>query len=173
MLLKHFSTLKQCYSLYSSNDENENIITSKSLWEFFWDCKVISSKTSIVLINRLLMQGARGRFTLAEVADGCEHVHSENRPVLFRQFLDAIIRAAYLKYSNGGILRSKVKRVQKALVETPKTQLGIAVTLIIKKKILPNVGNRREYIAKTNLLAKNYFDEFKTQRLVGLNDRID
>ena len=75
-----------------------------------------------------------------------EDVHNNNRPILFRQFTEAIVRAAYLKYSNGGRLFMENVELasgeEKYTVEKPKSQIGIALLRLLHERLVIYGGNR-------------------------------
>jgi hypothetical protein len=75
-----------------------------------------------------------------------DDVHNIDRPILFRQFAEAIVRAAYLKYSNGGKLFmdnvEDIENGEKYTVEKPKSQIGIALLKLFHEKLLKHGGKR-------------------------------
>lgn len=195
ILLQFNSNLKEWYELYSTKIEAKEreesfTMTSKQLWRFFKDCKVISYKVSIANLNRLFLRGAKNLFKItSNAADNistndqsslsritsiqqavpqldisnipsnpqdsmseeealndinAEDVHSIDRPILYRQFAEAVVRAAYLKYSNGGkLLMDNVEQVigdEKFVIEKPKSQLGISLLKLFNERLLPYGG---------------------------------
>lgn len=69
-----------------------------------------------------------------------EDVHYIERPILFRQFTEAVVRAAYLKYSNGGKLVMENIELssgdEKYTVEKPKSQIGIALLKLFTERLV-------------------------------------
>lgn len=197
VLLQFNSYIKQWYETYSTHieaKEREETFTmsTKQLWRFFKDCKVISYKVSIANLNRLFLRGSKNIFkitsnsadnvstndqsSLSRVSSvhapvpnldisnipshpqeslsdeealneiNAEDIHNAERPILYRHFTEAIVRAAYLKYSNGGKLYMDnielVSGEEKYIVEKPKTQLGIAILKLFTERLVP-CGNKR------------------------------
>jgi hypothetical protein len=195
ILLQFNSGLKEWYEIYSSQVEAKEreesfTMTSKQMWRFFKDCKVISYKVSIANLNRLFLRGAKNLFKITSNAAenistndqsslsrissvqqpvpnldisnipsnpqdsmseeealndmNTEDVHSTDRPILFRQFAESVVRASYLKYSNGGkLLMDNVEQGQgddKYIVEKPKSQLGISLLKLFSERLLPYGG---------------------------------
>jgi len=73
-----------------------------------------------------------------------EDVHKPNRTLLQRQFVEALVRVAFLKYSNGGVLELSNEVVgtgeQAVEMELPKSQIGIAVFRLFREKLVPFAG---------------------------------
>lgn len=195
ILLQFNSNLKEWYELYSTRIEAKEreesfTMTSKQLWRFFRDCKVISYKVSIANLNRLFLRGTKNLFKITSngaenvstndqsslsrissvqqavpnldisnipsnpqdsISDedalndmNSEDVHSIDRPILFRQFAESVVRAAYLKYSNGGKLVMDNVELgygeDKYVVEKPKSQLGISLLKLFNERLVPYGG---------------------------------
>ena len=195
ILLQFNSYLKQWYEAYSTQieakvREESFTMTSRQLWRFLKDCKVISYKVSIANFNRLFLRGSKNIFkiignnaenistndqsslsrissiaapvpnldisnipsnpqesmseeeTLPEIT--ADDVHTIERPILFRQFAEALVRAAYLKYSNGGKLFMEnielTSGEEKYVVEKAKSQIGIAVLKLFTEKLVKYGG---------------------------------
>lgn len=72
-----------------------------------------------------------------------DDVHSATRPLLLRQFIEGLVRVAFLKFANGGKLSLDNERLGgvegDVYIEKPKTQLGIAVYNLFAVHLLPNV----------------------------------
>ena len=73
-----------------------------------------------------------------------EDIHYTERPILMRHFVEAVVRVAFLKYSNGGFLRLENEVVKKGdkeiTVERPKSQIGIALFKLLNERIVKNIG---------------------------------
>ena len=82
--------------------------------------------------------------SLSEISN--EDVHNIDRPILLRQFAEAVVRAAYLKYANGGkLLMDNVEILagdEKYTVEKPKSQIGIALLKLFNERLVPYGGKR-------------------------------
>jgi hypothetical protein len=79
-----------------------------------------------------------------------EDVHKPNRTLLQRQFVEALVRVAFLKYSNGGVLELSNEVVstgeQAVEMELPKSQIGIAVFRLFREK-LSSLAGQSSYLA--------------------------
>jgi hypothetical protein len=82
-------------------------------------------------------------------------VHNSEQPVLFRQFAEAIVRVAYLKYARGQMLVLEDERLQAGneefYVERSKTQLGIALYKLLNERLVPLIGQHTARSAEEDM----------------------
>lgn len=72
-----------------------------------------------------------------------EDAHNKDRPILVRQFMEALVRVAWLKYSNGGNLKlENVKMNDEIYVERPQSQIGSALYMLFNERLIPFAGNK-------------------------------
>mmetsp|Transcript_8362 Transcript_8362/g.8280 ORF Transcript_8362/g.8280 Transcript_8362/m.8280 type:complete len:631 (-) Transcript_8362:22-1914(-) len=75
-----------------------------------------------------------------------DDVHSTDRPILIRQFMEALVRVAFLKYSNGGKLHLENAKINikegQVYVERPQSQIGCALYKLFSERLEPFAGNK-------------------------------
>lgn len=116
-------------------------------------------------------------------------VHNSDQPVLFRQFAEAIVRVAYLKYSKGQALSLEDQSVQAGTeefyVERSKTQLGIALYKLLNERLVPLIGQRSVRTAEEDLqmteaqqlldksIVEDVFKKYAWNNRSTLNGKLD
>lgn len=75
-----------------------------------------------------------------------EDLHNSERPILMRQFMEGLVRVAFLKYGNGYIQGLPNERVPGAedevYIEKPKSILGISIYKLFQERLLPYGAKR-------------------------------
>ena len=72
LLLRYHSDLKAWYRAYASKIEESDesfSLTTKMLWKFFRDGRVLTATSSIAAINRLFLKGIKNQYTLSTNKD--------------------------------------------------------------------------------------------------------